>query len=216
MRSARMILATAAASAVLTLGAPGAWAAGGDWNHDDSSSSSDSSQGKEHGKEHKKDGDHPHGGMHTGGGALTSITADNWGKEHKKDGDHPHGGMHTGGGALTSITADDRGKEHKKDGDHPHGGMHTGGGALTSITADDRGTARDPKHDPETYKDKGDSGRDDSSWGKEEHDNPHGGMHTGGGALASPSVTAGGLAVLGVAGAGLFVARRKRTAAGVA
>ncbi|MGX1676162.1 hypothetical protein [Streptomyces sp. NPDC055400] len=36
-------------------------------------------------------------------------------------------------------------------------------------------------------------------------------MHTGGGGLASsPGVTAGGIAVLGVAAAGAFAMRRKR------
>lgn len=133
-------------------------------------------------------------------------------------------------------------KEHDKDGRHdsPHGGMHTGGGALTAVTADDWGTAKDPKHDPETYRNK-DGGSADSWSGKEEHgsgggkeardswggkeeqdswgsdhDKPRGGMHTGGGALASPGVTAGGLAVLAVAGAGLYVLRRKKVAEGVA
>jgi hypothetical protein len=128
-------------------------------------------------------------------------------------------------------------KEHHKDGKHdsPHGGMHTGGGALSAVAADDWGTAKDPKHDPETYrsKDGGDSwsgkeekdsgGKSDSLSGKEEkgswgsdHGKPHGGMHTGGGALASPGVTAGGLAVLAVAGTGMFVLRRKKAAAGMA
>lgn len=176
MRSARMILATAAASTVLALGAPGAWAAAGDdWDQTDSSYS------KEHGKEQ--------------------------GKEHGKGSDH----------------------------DGPHGGMHTGGGALTAVTADDWGTAKDPKHDPETYKDKDEQGKDSSGWsGKQEedggwsgkkeedggwsgsHEKPSGGMHTGGGALASPGMTAGGLAVLAVAGTGLYAARRKRTAGSVA
>ncbi|MCH0573298.1 hypothetical protein I3F60_29350, partial [Streptomyces sp. MUM 136J] len=127
--------------------------------------------------------------------ALTSGSDSSHEKDHGKE----HGKEH--------------GKDYEKDG--PHGGMHTGGGALTALTADDWGTARDPKYDPETYKDKGDSGSGEGSWSKE-HDAPHGGVHTGGGALAAPSVTAGGLAVLGVAGAGLYVARRKRTAAGVA
>ena len=74
MRSARMILATAAASTVLVLGAPGAYAAaGGDWDQSDSSSYS-KEQDKEQGKEHDKGSDHdrPHGGMHTGGGWMAS------------------------------------------------------------------------------------------------------------------------------------------------
>jgi hypothetical protein len=134
-------------------------------------------------------------------------------------------------------------KEHDKDGRHesPHGGMHTGGGALTAVDADDWGTARDPKHDPETYRSKDGGSSSDSYGGKQERDSwsgkdghdsgggkedrdswgsdhgkPHGGMHTGGGALASPGVTAGGLAVLAVAGTGMYVLRRKKVAEGVA
>jgi hypothetical protein len=169
MRSARMILATAAASAVLAIGAPGAFAAGGDWDHDDSSysdgSSSDgSSYGKEHGKGHDQD-------------------------KH----DAPRGGMHTGGGALTAVN------------DH-----------------DDWATPKDSKTDPDTYKDndgaKGDwgggdrdGGRGNDSWGGG-HEKPSGGMHTGGGALATPTATAGGLAVLAVAATGLYAARRRKPA----
>ncbi|MDH6517678.1 hypothetical protein M2164_004173 [Streptomyces sp. SAI-208] len=123
MRSARILLTTAAASAVLVLGAPGAHAAGDDW---DSSGSS-------------------------------------WSKEHNN-----------------------------------------------------------PKYDPETYKDKDSEGRE-SGGGKHEgggwsgsHEKPSGGMHTGGGGLASPAVTTGGLAMLGVAAAGLYAARRKRTVGSMA
>ncbi|EPD62172.1 MULTISPECIES: hypothetical protein [Streptomyces] len=154
MRSARLILATAAASAALALGAPGAYAAGGDWDHDDSSYSDGSSHGKEHGKH-----------------------------------ESPHGGMHTGGGALTAVN------------DH-----------------DDWGSSRDPKTDPDTYKDNGGKsdwgdrdggGRGGDSWGGG-HEKPSGGMHTGGGALATPTATAGGLAVLAVAATGLYAARRKK------
>ncbi|MFJ9541105.1 hypothetical protein ACIRPX_28095 [Streptomyces sp. NPDC101225] len=156
MRSARMILATAAASAALAFGAPGAYAAGGNWDHDDSSYSDGSSTGKEHG-------------------------------QHES----PHGGMHTGGGALTAVN--DR---------------------------DDWSGSRDPKTDPETYKNDGggksdwggsdrDGGRGNDSWGGG-HEKPSGGMHTGGGALATPTATAGGLAVLAVAAAGLYAMRRKK------
>ncbi|MER6961620.1 hypothetical protein [Streptomyces sp. NPDC000618] len=100
MRSARMILATAAASAALAVGAPGAYAAAGDTDHDDSSYSKE-----EHGK--------PDGGMHTGGGALRDTAADDeadkesgkdedsWGGGHEK----PSGGVHTGGGALAGPSA---------------------------------------------------------------------------------------------------------------
>ncbi|MGW0869136.1 hypothetical protein ACWD3Z_01465 [Streptomyces sp. NPDC002740] len=128
MRSARMILATAAASAALAIGAPGAYAAG-DTDHDDSSYSKEDSSsyskehGKEdHGKEHgKEEHDSPHGGVHTGGGALaydpeTDKDKDkgkgswNGGKEEESGGwskehDKPSGGVHTGGGGLAAPSA---------------------------------------------------------------------------------------------------------------
>ncbi|MFI8949872.1 hypothetical protein ACIGO6_25520, partial [Streptomyces sp. NPDC053750] len=66
MRSARTLLVTGAASAVLALGAPGAFATGGDWNHDDSSYSKEHDKGDKH--------DDPRGGMHTGGGALAAVS----------------------------------------------------------------------------------------------------------------------------------------------
>ncbi|WP_217237547.1 hypothetical protein [Streptomyces sp. AC555_RSS877] len=138
MRSARILLATAAASAVLAVTAPGAYAAAGDWDHDKSS----------------------------------------YGKEHDKGGSH----------------------------DAPRGGMHTGGGALTAVTADDSGASRDSGHD----KDSGWTKDGKESW-KGGHHKPSGGMHTGGGALAAPGVTAGGLAVLAVAGTGLYAVRRKKS-----
>ena len=145
MRSARIVLATAAASAVLAITAPGAYAADGDdWDHGKSSYS----------------------------------------KEHDKDSSH----------------------------DAPHGGIHTGGGALTAAGGDDWATAKDPKHDPETYKDHG-QGKD--TWSSD-HEKPSGGMHTGGGGLASPGVTTGGLAVLAVAATGVYALRRNKTAGSVA
>jgi hypothetical protein len=125
-------------------------------------------------------------------------------------------------------------KEHDKDRRHdsPRGGMHTGGGALTAVSQDDGGVGKDSPHDSETFKDK-DSGRDKESWSgdhdkeswsgdhdkdgwKNEHDKPRGGMHTGGGALAAPGVTAGGLAMLAVAGTGLYALRRKKASGSVA
>ncbi|AVV43940.1 hypothetical protein PYK79_52450 [Streptomyces sp. ID05-04B] len=128
MRTARMILATAAASAALALGAPGAHAADGDTDHGSSVSKEDGAwsgkkdHGKEgHGKAEHGKGEHdgPHGGMHTGGGALTEgggagahgsgprgggkEESGGWSGEHER----PSGGMHTGGGALAgpSVTA---------------------------------------------------------------------------------------------------------------
>ncbi|MGW1501402.1 hypothetical protein ACWCQW_22990, partial [Streptomyces mirabilis] len=104
----------------------------------------------------------------------------------------------------------------------PRGGMHTGGGALSAVRSDDW-NKDDEKFNPETYKDKGDKGNDDSGSDRNKDDSdsdsgrdkPRGGMHTGGGALATPSRTAGGLAVLALAGAGAYVVRRKRAANGL-
>ncbi|ELS51193.1 hypothetical protein STVIR_7804 [Streptomyces viridochromogenes Tue57] len=41
-------------------------------------------------------------------------------------------------------------------------------------------------------------------------------MHTGGGGLDTPGVTAGGLAVLAVAGTGIYAMRRKKVSGTVA
>ena len=157
MHSARILMATAAASAVLALGASGAYAAGDDWDHSDSSYSKE--QGKEHGKEHGKDS--PHGGMHTGGGALTAVNEGDWGTEKGTE-------------------------KGTKDGEH---GKDSGSGW---------------------------SGKQEGSPWSSGHEKPSGGMHTGGGALASPTVTAGGLAVLAVAATGLYAARRRNAAGSVA
>ncbi|MEU0388173.1 hypothetical protein [Streptomyces chartreusis] len=132
-------------------------------------------------------------------------------------------------------------REHHKDGKHdaPRGGVHTGGGALAAVNSDDDWD--NAKHDPDTYGD-GERGgdpwgdkqdeepwgdehdgqgrhdeHDEGSWHGDKHDKPRGGMHTGGGALAAaPGVTAGGLAVLAVAGTGLYALRRQKASRGVA
>ncbi|MFD8301080.1 hypothetical protein ACFV29_01800 [Streptomyces sp. NPDC059690] len=176
MRSARMLLATAAASAVLAITAPGAYAADGGWSPDGSSSSSS-------GKEHNSSSSSSSGKEHD--------SSSSWGKEHDKDSSH----------------------------DGPRGGMHTGGGALTAVKGDSWGGSSDPRFDPNTYRNHADgssSGSGDSDGWQGEHGKPHGGMHTGGGALATPTTTAGGLAVLGLAGAGLYAARRRKTAGSLA
>jgi hypothetical protein len=148
MRSARMLFATAAATAVLAITAPGAYADGDEWDRGDHGYS----------KEHHKDGRHegPRGGVHTGGGALSATQNDEWSPEGKED---------------KSWGAEDKQKDEGR---------------------------------KESWK--GDS--DKESW-KGDHDKPRGGMHTGGGALASPAMTAGGLAVLAVAGTGMYALRRK-------
>src|SRR4051812_38004863 len=190
MRSARLILATAAASAALAVGAPGAYAVGGDTDHDDSSYTKEdtSSYGTEHDTEES---------------SSYGKEEDSSGKEEdSSSGKEEHG-------------KEEHGKEEHGKGEHesPHGGMHTGGGAL-ALTGDssDRGAAKDPRFDPETYKDKSadsswehgndswDGGKEESGGGwSKEHDKPSGGVHTGGGALATPTSTAAGIGVLAVA-----------------
>ncbi|CAL9639891.1 hypothetical protein [Streptomyces sp. enrichment culture] len=148
IRSARTLLTTAAASAVLVLGAPAASAVGNDHG--------DSSYGQEQGGEHSEE-------------TWQDPSRDGQHKEHGVEKDHSESGKYDGG-------ANDGGKH---DGGANDGGKHDGG-----------------KHDG-------------GSW-RGEHEKPRGGMHTGGGALAAPTVTAGGLAVLAVAGTGLYAARRRR------
>lgn len=164
MRSARMLMATAAAAAVLTLGAPDAYASGG-WDTTDSSSS----------EEQGKDGhEAPRGDMPTGGGAPTTATDGGWSKQ---DSETTKGGEQ---GTAPGTAKQDAGS----------------------------GTA---KQDENSWS--GQQGEE--SWsGKPEK--PSGGVHTGGGGLASPTVTAGGLAVLAVVATGLYAVRRKKTAGGMA
>ncbi|GAA3191197.1 MULTISPECIES: hypothetical protein [Streptomyces] len=126
---------------------------------------------------------------------------------------------HTGDGGHDDSSYS---KEHDKHGKHdkPHGGMHTGGGALTAASEEDYGSSKDPKYDPETYKDKGDSDSEESWSGKQDkewkHEKPRGGMHTGGGGLADSDVTAGGLAALAVLGTGAYALRRKKASGDMA
>ncbi|MBX9398434.1 hypothetical protein K4749_33835 [Streptomyces sp. TRM72054] len=164
MRSARILLATAAASAALAFATPGAAfavPAGHDEGGDDSSYSKE--HNSDSGRDHDKD----------------------YSKGYDKDSNHdgPRGGMRTGGGALAAVRGDDWSSDHE-----------------------------DKKYDSESYKDKGDKG-DKGEWGGDDHDKPRGGMHTGGGALASPGVTAGGLATLAVGATGVYALRRKKAGA---
>ncbi|UUU30305.1 hypothetical protein JIX56_10575 [Streptomyces sp. CA-210063] len=180
MRSARMLLATAAATAVLAITAPGAYADGDKWEHEDHGYS------KEHDKDSRHDG--PRGGVHTGGGALTSLhNEEEWGSERSaKQSDGYKGAESTkeswDGGQDKESWKDEGDKESWK-GDH------------------DKGSWKDENAT--------------ESW-KGDHDKPRGGMHTGGGALASPAATAGGMAVLAVAGTGMYALRRKKTAGSMA
>lgn len=188
MRSARMLLATAAATAALSFAAPGAAFAVPAGDHDDSSYSKEHDSGSDSDHDKGSDSDHDKGS----------------GRDHDKDYGDEHG----------------RGREH----DEPRGGMHTGGGALAVLRGDDWNSDRDDsRFDPESYRDKGDKGdkgdkesgdkggggHDKGGWG-DDHEKPRGGMHTGGGALAAPGATAGGIAVLAVGAAGAYALRRKK------
>ncbi|MEV7794710.1 hypothetical protein AB0O68_22375 [Streptomyces sp. NPDC087512] len=189
MRSARTLLATAATSAVLVLGAPGAYAASGDWNHDDSSYSKEQDHGS------KQDG--PRGGMHTGGGALTLTPSGDWGGsgEKEKEGDSGEKGeSRENGGREGDESRENGGREgdsSREKGEHegPRGGMHTGGGALTLTPSGDWGGSGEKGESRENGGREGDESREnggregDSSREKGEHEGPRGGMHTGGGAL---------------------------------
>ncbi|MFF9768628.1 hypothetical protein ACF1GT_18790 [Streptomyces sp. NPDC014636] len=190
MRSARTLLATAAATAALAFATPAA-AFAVPAEHD--GGRDDSSYSKEDDSESGRD------------------------KGSDSDSDKDYGNKRDGGG------------EH----DGPRGGMHTGGGALAAVSSGDWGSGEDDsRFDPESYRDKGsDGGGEDrsekggkgdkgdkggkSEWDEEEEgrDKPRGGMHTGGGALAAPGVTAGGLAVLAVGATGVYALRRKKAAA---
>lgn len=180
MRSARMLLTTAAATAVLAITAPGAYADGDKWDHEDHGYS------KEHYKDSRHDG--PHGGVHTGGGALTSLN-------NEAEWDYERSAKHSDGYKETEPTKEswnsDKDKESWK-GEHYKESWKG---------ESDKGSWKD-EHDKESWK--GDHGK------------PHGGVHTGGGALASPAVTAGGMAVLAVAGTGMYAMRRKKAAGSVA
>ncbi|MES4891127.1 hypothetical protein [Streptomyces sp. NPDC096012] len=210
MRSARMLLATAAATGAIAIATPGvAFAAfgGDDGGRDDSSYSrsrdsggdqekggsgrdQEKDYGKEGGDEHGRG--EPRGGMHTGGGALASVPrSGNWGSGSDSD----SGGdsrfdpeSYKGGG-------DDGGGKGGKGGDDGGGKGGKGG---------DDGGGRGGKG--------GDDGGGKGGWGDDE-EKPRGGMHTGGGALATPGVTAGGLAVLAVGATGMYALRRKKATA---
>jgi hypothetical protein len=172
MRPTRMLLAAAAASAVLAITTPGAYADDGERDHENSSYS------KEHDKDSKHDA--PRGGMHTGGGALTAVNNDEeWGgsKDPKHDSDDYRDSEH----------GSDRSKDHENGSDG----------------------YRDSEHGSDRFKDSKEDAHD--SFGGD-HDKPRGGMHTGGGALDTPTVTTAGLAVLAVAGTGLYAVRRNKSA----
>ncbi|WP_369148497.1 hypothetical protein [Streptomyces sp. R44] len=197
MRSARILLAATAAAGTLAIAAPGAYAGStGDWDKDDYSHSQE------------RDHDKPKGGMHTGAGALSSVSGDDWSKgDHEKSqGDHEK-----------SKEDHEKSKEdHEKwQGDHekPKGGMHTGSGALSLVNADDWSKEKEKDKDTE----KGKDWDKDKDKGKEDGykpEKPKGGMHTGGGGLAGGTNVTGALVVAG--GIAAFALHRRRKAANAA
>ncbi|MFD7134668.1 hypothetical protein [Streptomyces sp. NPDC059894] len=233
MRSARLLLATAAASATLALAATGAHATGDEAEPDGSSYS----QNQDDTSSEKKDDDTSASKDEDTSGSKDEDSDKKDDNDHGKKDDNDHG---YGKKDHDDHDKKDDGDKHDK----PDGGVHTGGGALALLN-DDYSTP-DPKHDPETYKNKDDEqskgswskdedkekgswskdeDKEKDSWNKDEedkdsygggHDKPNGGVHTGGGALAGADVTAGGLAVLALAGTGLYAARRRKTTGGLA
>ncbi|MGW9241768.1 hypothetical protein ACWGRL_24070, partial [[Kitasatospora] papulosa] len=84
MRSARTLFASAAVTAVLAVSVPAAYAvtSADDWNKDSgSSASSNDDREKPDSWKHEK----PEGGVHTGGGALAGVSADDWQKDKDED-----------------------------------------------------------------------------------------------------------------------------------
>ncbi|MGW1003789.1 hypothetical protein [Streptomyces sp. NPDC002520] len=214
MRSARILLATAAATAALAFAVPGAALAGDDGGRDNSSHSSDSGSGRDNGSGSGRDNGSGSGRDNGSGSGRGNSSGDD------SDDDYSSG----------------RGGDN---GDRPRGGMHTGGGALAAVRSDQWTSSGedDSRFDPETYKDNGDSGddsgddsgedsgdnggkgnsgkgsgsgRDNEDSGSGGRDKPRGGMHTGGGALADPGVSTGGMAVLAVGATGMYALRRKK------
>ncbi|WP_424920943.1 hypothetical protein [Streptomyces sp. wa13] len=115
MRSARTLFASAAVTAVLAVSVPAAYAvtSADDWDKDSgSSASSNDDREKPDSWKHEK----PEGGVHTGGGALAGVTADDWQKDKDED-------KESGSG---SGTDGEKTWKHEK----PEGGVHTGGGAM--------------------------------------------------------------------------------------
>ncbi|MFD5477307.1 hypothetical protein ACFWJP_07955, partial [Streptomyces hawaiiensis] len=170
-------------------------------------------------EEHGKDKEH---------GKHDEHEKDSWeGKHdrHHKDGKHhkPRGGMHTGGGALAAVTADDDWDNPKHDPDTYKDGERGEDDWGGKQEEDGYGDKRDEEGKHEEHGKDKEHGKHDEhekgSWeGKhDKHDKPRGGMHTGGGGLASaPGVTAGGLAALAVAGTGLYALRRQKASQGAA
>ncbi|MFG2944269.1 hypothetical protein [Streptomyces adustus] len=201
MRTARMLLATAAATAALAIAAPGAHATGDDWN---------SVQESSYSKQQYQDGGHDsaRGGIHAAGGALVAVRTDDWvptvdpkqdPETYRNDNNNDNGGgrgnNNDGGGRGNN----DGGGRGNNDNGGGRGNNDNGGGRGNNDNGGGRGNNNDG----------GGRGNNNDGGGG---DRPSGGIHTGGGALASPGVSTGGLAVLGVAATAVYGWRRKKAA----
>ncbi|MFE6685698.1 hypothetical protein ACFVFQ_04385 [Streptomyces sp. NPDC057743] len=149
----------------------------------------------DHGRDNDNDHDHgwghhrkPHGGVHTGGGALAMRVIGDWGSGYGDD--HGRG---------------DRDRDHgrgDRDRDHGRGDRDDNGRG----DRDDHGRG-----------DRDDHGRGDHDHGRGDHDHwgrrPHGGVHTGGGgmAMSGSGLAAGSVLMLGGLGAGAYMLRRRNT-----
>jgi hypothetical protein len=122
-----------------------------------------------------------------------------------KDGTHESGGYQDGSDSGSHKDSE-YGKESEYGKDSEYG--------KESEYGKDSEYGKESEYDKGSGYDK-DTSSEKESWGGG-HDKPRGGMHTGGGALDAPTVTAGGLGVLAVAGLGLYAARRKKSAQGLA
>ncbi|MEV5343779.1 hypothetical protein AB0K93_35755 [Streptomyces sp. NPDC052676] len=177
MRSARMLLVTAGATAALALGAPGAYA--DDYGSD--------REGSSYSKEQEKDSTYDSGSS-------------------SKDGTHESGGYQDG---SDSGSHKDSGYGKDSYGEKESYGEKDSYGEKESY--EEKESYGEKSYGEKSYGEKSYGEKD--SWGSG-HDKPRGGMHTGGGALSAPTVTAGGLGVLAAAGLGLYAARRKRSVEG--
>ncbi|MFG2894210.1 hypothetical protein [Streptomyces sp. NPDC048248] len=145
--------------------------------------------------------------------SSSSSDHDKSGKgDHDKSGKHHKGHKHD--------------HDKSRDGRKPHGGMRTGGGALATSLTQDWDQDDYPSGDDREEGWKGDreggwkgnhdkwKGEHNKSW---EGKKPHGGVHTGGGALAmsGSGLAAGSVLLLGGLGAGAYMLRR-RNASGAA
>ncbi|MFF3817002.1 hypothetical protein ACFYYD_10345, partial [Streptomyces bluensis] len=161
----------------------------------------------------------PKGGIHAGSGGLAMSLANDGGRdneEHDKFKNEDHGKEEQGKEERGKEEREEHGKEHFGK-EKPKGGIHAGSGGLAMSLANDGG--RD-NEEHEGFKE--DHGKEEQEeHGKEEFrkehfgkEKPKGGIHAGGGGLATSagSMTAGSVLLLGGLGAGAYMLRRRNAA----